>query len=106
MQVLRTEAADKSGDYKLKNARILSPGHEALDLTKTEFDQALLETQDNQKPEAARFVVVREDQDGDLAGLFGAEHGLDSYAAKRRYALSDEAFATPAAYVGIYDLDV
>jgi len=61
---------------------------------------------DNQKPEAARFVVVREDQDGDLAGLFGTEHGLDSYATKRRYALSDEAFVTPAAYVGIYDLDV
>ena len=61
---------------------------------------------DNQKPEAARFVVLREDQDGDLAGLFGAEHGLDSYATKRRYALSDEAFATPAAYIGIYELDV
>lgn len=52
--LLRTEAADKSGDYKLKNARILSPGHEALDLVKAEFDKALLETQENQKPEAAK----------------------------------------------------
>ncbi len=61
---------------------------------------------DNQKPVGARFVVVREDQEGDLAGLFGAEHGLDSYTTKRRYALSDEAFVTPAAFVGIYELDV
>lgn len=61
---------------------------------------------DNQKPEGARFVVVMADQDGDLAGLFGPEHGLDSYATKRRYALSDEAFASPAAYVGVYEVDV
>ncbi len=71
-----------------------------------EWQKIRLVLADNQKPEAARFVMVKEDQDGDLAGLFGAEHGLDSYATKRRYALSDEAFATPAAYVGIYDLDV
>lgn len=61
---------------------------------------------DNQKPVGARFVVVREDQDGDLAGLFGSEHGLDSYATKKRYALSDEAFTAPAAYVGVYEVDV
>ena len=50
--LLRTEAADQAGDYKLKNARILSPGHEALDLTQTEFDKALAATQAHQKPDA------------------------------------------------------
>ena len=61
---------------------------------------------DNQKPDGAQFVVVRADQDGDLATLFGAEPGLDTYATKRRFALSDEAFAAPTSYVGIYELDV
>ena len=50
--LLRTEATDQAGDYKLKNARILSPGHEALDLTKPEFDEALAETQARQQPGA------------------------------------------------------
>ncbi|WP_457328680.1 McrB family protein [Rhizobacter sp. P5_C2] len=61
---------------------------------------------DNQKPDGAQFVVVRDDQASDLESLFGAEHGLDAYATKRRYALGDEAFAAPAAYVGIYELDL
>jgi 5-methylcytosine-specific restriction enzyme B len=58
---------------------------------------------DNQKAEGARFVVSNEDQGGDLVHLFGTDHELDAYATKRRYALSDEAFTTPAAYIGIYD---
>jgi len=54
--LLRTEAADQAGDYKLKNARILSPGHEALDLTKTEFDAALAETRTRQDADAEQAV--------------------------------------------------
>jgi hypothetical protein len=34
--------------------------------------------------------------------LFGAGHGLDSYAAHRRYRLQETAFALPAAYAAIY----
>lgn len=61
---------------------------------------------DNQKPDGAQFVVVRDDQASDLESLFGTDHGLDAYATKRRYVLRDEAFAASAAYVGIYELDL
>lgn len=71
-----------------------------------EWQKIRLVLGDNQKPDGAQFVVVREDQGCDLATLFGAEHGLDTYATKRRYALSDEAFAAPSSYVGIYALDL
>lgn len=57
---------------------------------------------DNQKPPAAQFVVEGEDQEDDLARLFGSEHGLNSYATKRRYAVQDAAFSNPDAYIGIY----
>ena len=57
---------------------------------------------DNQKPEAARFVVETREQDEDLARLFGSDHGLDSYAAKRRYVVQISAFSNPDAYIGIY----
>lgn len=60
---------------------------------------------DNQKPERVQFVVLKDDHEADLLGLFGANHGLDSYATKRRCALNDEAFTAPAAYVGIYEID-
>lgn len=57
---------------------------------------------DNQKPEAAQFVRESADHEDDLARLFGGDHGLDSYATKRRYAVQDAAFSNPDAYVGIY----
>lgn len=57
---------------------------------------------DNQKPAAAQFVRESADHEDDLARLFGSDHGLDSYATKRRYAVQDAAFSNPDAYIGIY----
>lgn len=57
---------------------------------------------DNQKPEGAQFVRESADHEDDLARLFGSDHGLDSYATKRRYAVQDAAFSNPDAYIGIY----
>jgi 5-methylcytosine-specific restriction enzyme B len=57
---------------------------------------------DNQKPEGAQFVLERADHEGDMSRLFGADHGLDSYTTKRRFAVQGAAFANPDAYVGIY----
>ncbi|HYD48594.1 MAG TPA: AAA family ATPase, partial [Terriglobales bacterium] len=57
---------------------------------------------DNQKPEAAQFVGEIADHEDDLARLFGSDHGLDSYATKRRYAVQKAAFSNPDAYIGIY----
>lgn len=57
---------------------------------------------DNQKPETAQFVRESADHEDDLARLFGSDHGLDSYATKRRYAVQDAAFSNPDAYIGIY----
>lgn len=57
---------------------------------------------DNQKPAAAQFVRESADHEDDLARLFGGDHGLDSYATKRRYAVQDAAFSNPDAYIGIY----
>lgn len=57
---------------------------------------------DNQKPAAAQFVRESADHEDDLARLFGGDHGLDSYATKRRYAVHDAAFSNPDAYIGIY----
>jgi 5-methylcytosine-specific restriction protein B len=58
---------------------------------------------DNQKPAAAQFVLESADHEDDLARLFGGDHGLDSYATKRRYTVQDAAFANPDAYIGIYE---
>lgn len=57
---------------------------------------------DNQKPKTAQFVRESADHDGELVRLFGGDHGLDSYATKRRYTVQDAAFANPDAYIGIY----
>jgi 5-methylcytosine-specific restriction protein B len=57
---------------------------------------------DNQKPEAAQFVREGSDHEDNLARLFGGDHGLDSYATKRRYAVQDAALSNPEAYIGIY----
>lgn len=57
---------------------------------------------DNQKPQDAQFIRQSADHDDDLARLFGGDHGLDSYATKRRYVMQDAAFSNPDAYIGIY----
>lgn len=57
---------------------------------------------DNQKPASAQFVLETQDHEDDLTRLFGSDHGLDSYATRRRYALQDAAFSNPDAYIGIY----
>lgn len=57
---------------------------------------------DNQKPAAAQFVRENAGHEDDLARLFGTDHGLDSYATKRRYAVQDAAFSNPDAYIGVY----
>jgi 5-methylcytosine-specific restriction protein B len=57
---------------------------------------------DNQKPDAAQFITECDADEQDLSDLFGNNHGLDSYATKRRYQLQSSAFANPAAYLGIY----
>jgi 5-methylcytosine-specific restriction enzyme B len=57
---------------------------------------------DNQKPAAAQFVLEHQDQEDDLARLFGSDHELDSYATKRCYTVQEAAFSNPDAYIGIY----
>lgn len=57
---------------------------------------------DNQKPQAAQFITESDAHEQDLSDLFGNNHGLDSYATKRRYQSHPSAFANPAAYLGIY----
>lgn len=57
---------------------------------------------DNQKPAEAQFVREGADHEGNLASLFGGDHGLDSYATKRRYSVQGAAFSNPDAYIGIY----
>ncbi len=57
---------------------------------------------DNQKPTAAQFVLESQEQEEDQARLFGSDHGLDSYATKRRYSVNKAAFSNPDAYIGIY----
>jgi 5-methylcytosine-specific restriction endonuclease McrBC GTP-binding regulatory subunit McrB len=58
---------------------------------------------DNQKQDlAAQFITESDAHEQDLTNLFGNDHGLDSYATKRRYSLQETAFEVPAAYIGIY----
>ncbi len=57
---------------------------------------------DNQKPEAAQFIVKSKDHEEDLARLFGSDHGLDTYATTPRYVVRDASFTIPDAYIGIY----
>lgn len=56
---------------------------------------------DNQKPDTACFVAETDHED-ELASLFGADHGLDSFMTRRRYILHEAAFSNPDAYIGIY----
>lgn len=58
---------------------------------------------DNQKGEPAiQFIRESVDHEQDLSTLFGNDHGLDSYATKRRYSLQESAFSQPLAYMAIY----
>lgn len=57
---------------------------------------------DNQKQEAARFVIESQDHEDELARLFGDGQGLDIYGTKRRYGVQEAAFSNPDAYIGIY----
>jgi 5-methylcytosine-specific restriction protein B len=58
---------------------------------------------DNQKPDiTTHFVGESDAHEQDLISLFGSNHGLDSYATKRRYNLLEAAFSKPAAYLGVY----
>jgi 5-methylcytosine-specific restriction protein B len=59
---------------------------------------------DNQKSEAARFVIESQDHEADLARLFGGDHGLDTYGTKQRYVVQDASFTNPDAYIGIYQM--
>jgi len=67
-----------------------------------DWEKIRLVLADNQKPAAAQFVRESADHEDDLARLFGGDHGLDSYATKRRYAVQEAAFSNPDAYIGIY----
>lgn len=58
---------------------------------------------DNQKGDPAiQFIRESVDHEQDLSTLFGKDHGLDSYATKRRYSLQESAFSQPRAYMAIY----
>lgn len=58
---------------------------------------------DNQKQDAKlQFVTEGDGHEQDLSALFGHDHGIESYATKRRYSLQASAFDEPAAYMGIY----
>ena len=58
---------------------------------------------DNQKGDPAiQFIRESVDHEQDLSTLFGNDHGLDSYATKRRYSLQESAFSQPLAYMAIY----
>jgi 5-methylcytosine-specific restriction protein B len=57
---------------------------------------------DNQKLDAARFVIESQNHEDDLARLFGSDHGLDSYTTRPRYTVQEAAFSNPDAYIGIY----
>lgn len=57
---------------------------------------------DNQKSEAARFVIESQDHEEDLTRLFGGNHGLNTFETKKRYMVQDASFSNPDAYIGIY----
>lgn len=58
---------------------------------------------DNQKSETTiQFIREGVDHEQELSALFGTDHGLDSYATKRRYSLQESAFSLPEAYIRIY----
>jgi hypothetical protein len=55
--LLRTEAEDKLAEYKLKNARLLDPSHESLDILDLEpetYEEILAITRANKKPSSKK----------------------------------------------------
>lgn len=61
---------------------------------------------DNQKSDpATQFIRESPDHEQELSELFGADHGLDGYATKRRYSLQESALKQHLAYLGIYQTD-
>jgi 5-methylcytosine-specific restriction protein B len=58
---------------------------------------------DNQKPQNLRFIMEVQEQEEDLARLFGNDHGLDAYSARHRFTLQESAFTEPLAYTNIYE---
>jgi 5-methylcytosine-specific restriction protein B len=59
---------------------------------------------DNRKPQPLQFISEIQDQEGDLAQLFGNDHGLDAWSTKRRFTQQESAIGEPLAYTGIYDV--
>jgi len=57
---------------------------------------------DNQKPKACQFVIESQNHEEDLAGLFGSDHGLDTYTTRQSYRVQNASFTNPDAYIGIY----
>jgi len=57
---------------------------------------------DNQKPGPEQFITESDEDEQDLSNLFGNNHGLDSYASKRRYQSQPSALASSIAFLGIY----
>jgi len=65
----------------------------------------VLADNDNRKPADARFIITAAAQEQELLTLFGKEHGLELFEAKKRFLLQPGAFLNPLAYVGIYATD-
>ncbi|MBP6734053.1 MAG: AAA family ATPase [Chromatiaceae bacterium] len=61
---------------------------------------------DNQKADPAIQFIRERVHEQDLAGLFGPDHGLDTYATRRRYEPQASAFVLPSAYIAIYQAPV
>lgn len=58
---------------------------------------------DNQKPTSAQFIAESSAHEDDLIGLFGHNHGLDTFSTKRRFYKQNSALGNPNAYIGIYE---
>ena len=58
---------------------------------------------DNQKRDSStQFITESDGEEQDLTALFGDDHGLNSYATRRRFRLQAEAFDEPDAWIQIY----
>ena len=51
----------------------------------------------------AQFVLETDSGTDDLESLFGRDHGMDSFAVRRRYRVNDDAFENPDAYIKVYE---
>jgi 5-methylcytosine-specific restriction protein B len=99
-------AAEKDGPLRFE-ALVTTFRHRILPLLEEYFFEdwrkIRLVLADNQKGDPAiQFIRESVDHEQDLSTLFGNDHGLDSYATKRRYSLQESAFSQPLAYMAIY----